>query len=102
MVPFFKLNSSPQAGFDPRPVNDTSYEADDLPTKPPRLDLAYGYQGAKVNLPIVFLLLLKIKVFTNLTPPSLSALSEHIGAQHKFFTSKKHQAFLNNALVFEH
>ena len=28
----------PQAGFDPPPVDDTSYEADALPTKPSRLD----------------------------------------------------------------
>ena len=30
----------PQAGFDPPPVADTSYEADALPTKPPRLDFS--------------------------------------------------------------
>ena len=32
-----------QAGFDPPPVDDTSYEADALPTKPPWLDFSDGY-----------------------------------------------------------
>ena len=30
----------PQTGFDPPPAADTSYEADALPTKPPRLDFS--------------------------------------------------------------
>ena len=30
-----------QAGIDPPLIDDTSYEADALPTKPPRLDLMH-------------------------------------------------------------
>ena len=35
------FRKSPQAGFKPPPVADTSYVADALPTKPPRLVLNY-------------------------------------------------------------
>ena len=34
----------PQAGFDPPPIDDTSYEADALPTKPPLLGNKGGYK----------------------------------------------------------
>ena len=33
----------PQAGFEPPLVDDTSYEADALPTKPPWLDAHFCY-----------------------------------------------------------
>ena len=32
----------PRAGFEPTPADDTSYEADALPTKPPRLVAYYN------------------------------------------------------------
>ena len=37
-----------QVGFHPPPVDDTSYEADTLPTKPPRLDFKCPLFSVKI------------------------------------------------------
>ena len=38
IVKGYSTMHKPKAGLDPPPVDDTSYEADTLPTKPPPLD----------------------------------------------------------------